>query len=252
MEAMPSSPRRVPLKHERIAKALLEQIRRGDFPADEPLPSETALGRRFAASRNTVRQALALLTDQGLIVTRPGVGSFVAFRPVDEQPHLGWAGAIQQRGAVNHVRLVSITAVDADALPAAIGAVARPPAACLLRVVRVRSVVGDRVISLECSLLPAVPPLADLPERGLVDDSIVATLRSAGLTPASGEQWVEVGALDAEDAALWRACTGADAGLPAGGTVLVSRCVTRTADGALAEYVESQMDPTYFRLHLRF
>ena len=38
---------------------------------------EPDLVRQYDASRNTVRLALALLTNQGLVVTRQGLGTFV-------------------------------------------------------------------------------------------------------------------------------------------------------------------------------
>ncbi|KAB1661217.1 GntR family transcriptional regulator [Pseudoclavibacter sp. CFCC 13796] len=237
-------PRTVPLKHERIADALAADIQAGTFAADEPLPSEAALGRRFAASRNTVRQALAALTEQGLIMTRPGVGSFVTFHPVDAEPALGWASAIQQKGAVGHVRTLSIREVAAAELPTGLLGSIVAPAERLLRIERVRQVVGARTISLERSLVPAVAELDGLPEQGLVDDSIIATLREAGLVAASGEQWVDVGTLGERDAQLFERT--------AGSSVLVSRCVTRAVDGTLVEYAESLMDPDYFRLHLTF
>lgn len=239
---MPSSS--VPLKYERIARALAADIANGVFPIDEPLPSEAALVQRFSASRNTVRQALAALADQGLIVTRPGVGSFVAFQAVEVEDELGWAQAIQQHGVVNRVRLLGITQAPIESLPAEIRATTRTESSHLWLIERVRQVVGDRVISLERSLVPAVPTLGDLPLRGLRDDSILRTLDDAGLAAAEGEQWVEVGQLAAADAEVF--------GRPAGDTVLVSRCVTHTSEGTLAEYAVSVMDPGFFRLHLTF
>ena len=45
------------------------------------LPSESELSRRFGASRPIVREALARLRDDGLIVSRQGSGSYVQRRP---------------------------------------------------------------------------------------------------------------------------------------------------------------------------
>ena len=46
-------------------------------PGDQ-LPSESELCRHFEISRSTVRQALKELEEQGLILRRQGLGSFVA------------------------------------------------------------------------------------------------------------------------------------------------------------------------------
>ena len=64
-------------KYQEIADRLRDQIDNGAYQAGERLPSEPDLVRQFDASRNTVRLALALLTNQGLVVTRQGLGTFV-------------------------------------------------------------------------------------------------------------------------------------------------------------------------------
>ena len=66
-----------PAKYQQIADRLRDQIDSGALQPGERLPSEPDLVRQFDASRNTVRLALALLTNQGLVVTRQGLGTFV-------------------------------------------------------------------------------------------------------------------------------------------------------------------------------
>jgi GntR family transcriptional regulator len=68
-------------KYQQIADRLREQITRGALAPDDRLPSEPDLVRQYDASRNTVRLALALLTNQGLVVTRQGLGTFVQAPP---------------------------------------------------------------------------------------------------------------------------------------------------------------------------
>lgn len=54
------------------------------------LPSEAELSREFGASRVTVRRALELVRDEGLIAARQGFGWFVATVPVRQRlEHLG-------------------------------------------------------------------------------------------------------------------------------------------------------------------
>jgi GntR family transcriptional regulator len=65
-------------KYQQIADRLRDQITRGTLAPEDRLPSEPDLVRQYDASRNTVRLALALLTNQGLVVTRQGLGTFVA------------------------------------------------------------------------------------------------------------------------------------------------------------------------------
>jgi GntR family transcriptional regulator len=56
---------------------LLLQITRGEYPVDSRLPSEPDLAMKLGVSRSTLRQALALLQDDGLIRNIKGKGSFV-------------------------------------------------------------------------------------------------------------------------------------------------------------------------------
>ena len=60
-----------------IAAELQKEIRLGSTPVGELLPTETELMARFGASRQTVREALRIITEQGLIVRRAGLGSVV-------------------------------------------------------------------------------------------------------------------------------------------------------------------------------
>ncbi|MEV4219098.1 GntR family transcriptional regulator [Nonomuraea sp. NPDC049725] len=72
-----------PYLYQSIAARLREQIAQGHLAPGAGLPSEAELRRRFAASRNTVRQALALLEQEGLVVARHGRGRFVRVRNAD-------------------------------------------------------------------------------------------------------------------------------------------------------------------------
>src|SRR6202035_3424130 len=60
-----------------IATELQKQIRLGATPVGQLLPTETELMARCSASRQTVRKALRIITEQGLIVRRAGLGSVV-------------------------------------------------------------------------------------------------------------------------------------------------------------------------------
>ncbi|MEM7093653.1 MAG: GntR family transcriptional regulator [Actinomycetota bacterium] len=67
-----------------IAESLRKSIESGHYATGELLPSESALGTTFDASRVTVRKALELLRDEGLLVSRQGLGWSVATEPVTQ------------------------------------------------------------------------------------------------------------------------------------------------------------------------
>jgi GntR family transcriptional regulator len=63
--------------YEQLADAIGEQIERGELVPGQILPSEPYLMGEHGLSRGTVRAAIRLLRERGLIVTLPGKGSFV-------------------------------------------------------------------------------------------------------------------------------------------------------------------------------
>jgi len=79
------------IRYQEIAEAL--RARAVAAPAGTLLPSEAELSAEFAASRVTVRRALELVRDDGLIAARQGFGWFVTGRPV--QQALGQLGTIE-------------------------------------------------------------------------------------------------------------------------------------------------------------
>jgi len=75
---MPADQRkRKPSRYRDIAAKLQKEIRLGHTEVGKLLPTETELMAQHAASRQTVREALRILMDQGLIVRRAGLGSVV-------------------------------------------------------------------------------------------------------------------------------------------------------------------------------
>lgn len=61
-----------------LANILRKQISEGVFRPGDQLPSESQLCRRYAISPMTVRRAINLLADQGVVNTAQGRGTFVA------------------------------------------------------------------------------------------------------------------------------------------------------------------------------
>ena len=53
----------------------------GSLPPGEKLPSESSLTQQFKVSQGTIRQALAILRGEGLVVAEHGRGVFVRSRP---------------------------------------------------------------------------------------------------------------------------------------------------------------------------
>ncbi len=66
--------------YRQIYTELCERINSGNLAAGSLLPPERRLCEEFGVERTTLRRALALLADDGLIIKKPGYGSFIADR----------------------------------------------------------------------------------------------------------------------------------------------------------------------------
>jgi GntR family transcriptional regulator len=60
-----------------VAAHLRAQIASGALPPGAPLPSILRLSQEHEVATNTIRKALAILKDEGLIETVVGYGTFV-------------------------------------------------------------------------------------------------------------------------------------------------------------------------------
>lgn len=67
--------------YRQLAGILRARIKSGDLPHLALLPSETTLVQEHGVSRDTVRKAIAVLRDEGLVFTVPQRGSYVGPKP---------------------------------------------------------------------------------------------------------------------------------------------------------------------------
>ena len=71
-------------KYQFIADSLRQEIESGVYSSKQLLPTEQLLCQRFQISRQTVRRALSVLEDEGLITRRQGSGSHLRERSEPE------------------------------------------------------------------------------------------------------------------------------------------------------------------------
>ncbi|MFJ9865814.1 GntR family transcriptional regulator [Streptomyces sp. NPDC101165] len=231
----------VPLKHQRISRILAREIRGGRRPAGEQLPGEHALAQRFGVSRTTVRAARAEVSEEGLIATRTGKGSYVLFdgRPPDDR--LGRVCARARQGVESRLRTLAVRATHDSGLATEL----RLEKNTFVCVERTRELVADAtVVSYERSYLPPVSVIRELPAQGLGQDALTEVLLRAGLRPDHGEQRVRGRRIDAHEAELLRRTPG--------DWFLDTRRTSWAADGSFVEHVAGLLDPDHFELTLAF
>ena len=202
------------VRYRAIADELRRRVESGDLGAGALLPSESELSAAYGVSRVTVRKALDLLRDEGLIDARQGFGWFVAADPLRQS--LGRLGTIEAQlgelGVGSERRVVGFRFVDA------------PP--------RVRQVLGvDSVLEVRRVNYADGQPFARVtvwcPEdvgaklsRADVEASPFYEL--VGVPIGSATQTIGAAAASAEDAALLA--------VPIGSPVLRCERITRSYD----------------------
>lgn len=82
------TPDREGTAYRQLAAVLRDRIQSGTLSPGQRVPSEKDLHDEFGLARETVRRALAIIRDEGLIVIRHGHGTFVAEAPpaIDLRP----------------------------------------------------------------------------------------------------------------------------------------------------------------------
>ena len=205
-------------KYLRIHAELRDRITSGQWPPGTSLPAQRDLAAEFGVSIMTLRQALQLLADDGLIAARHGSGTYVAARYEYDLGHLrSFAADLAAQGAEIRTRLLAAEIITpADEVSARLGDPGQ-----VLRLRRLR-LAGGRPLIFQTSYLPL--PLADgldpadLAQRGLytvlAEHGRAVTRAAETITPCV------LGTLEADY--LKR---------PAGSPALLSHRVSFTADG---------------------
>jgi GntR family transcriptional regulator len=225
-------------KKQRIVDVLARRIESGQLGNGSLLPGEHQLADEFAVSRGTLREALAELKRRNYIATQSGVGSIVTYDGLPLDQRVGWARALADSGVAIRTELLRLQRVQRPDLQDSFGL------SDYVEVERRRLTDAGIAVSLELAVLPARDGLEKLPDTGLLDDSLTASLVACGFVGAQGEQWLGSRPLDEREAALLAR--------PPGTVFLAATRVTYDARHRFMERVDSLLDPAHFRWHLTF
>ncbi|WP_418002068.1 GntR family transcriptional regulator [Mycobacterium sp. PDNC021] len=223
-----------------VADVLRHQVRDGVY--SDGLPGEAELVAEFSVSRNTVREALAILKAEGLIDRGPRVGTHVAQRKYDHGLHalVGLKETFKDFGEVrNEVRA-------ATQLPAP-AAVARRlqlgPGEPVVFIERLRYL-GDLPLSLDLTYLAPDIGAAVL-EHSLETNDVFALIEQV-TAQRLGTADIALEAVSADPH------TAATLDIPAGGAILMLERLTTLDDGRPVdlEYIRLRGDRITMRGNL--
>ncbi|WP_236682812.1 GntR family transcriptional regulator [Thermus filiformis] len=202
-----------------LAERLRAGIRQGLYgPA---LPPERGLAEAFGVSRDSVRRALALLEEEGLIRKRRGSGTYVARRATFRARLLGFSEEMRALGLEPATRPLKAQLLPAS--PEEALALGLSPGEGVWRLERLRLADGEPM-ALERAVLPSwaleAPPEA----------SLYQALEARGLRPVRALQRLRAVAAREEARVL---------GVEPGAPLLYLERVSYLADGRPVEFVRS-------------
>lgn len=192
--------------YRRLAALLQDEIRLGDRNANDALPSERELAAHYGMSRDTVRKAVKLLEEQGVLYSEHGRGTFVAPSSIREMSRFldSFSSDTRKRGGDAGQIILLVEQIPASLAVA--GVLKIEPRRIVTRVKRVRTIGGDRMGIHDSHLvLPGTITKDDLSLSG----SLYALLdQRFDLHPAEGLESVGSIAANADDAALLQVAEG--------------------------------------------
>lgn len=208
-----------------LAHRLRQQIDDGDINAGEALPSERDLCDIMGASRVTVRKAIELLIEEGMLSRRQGSGTYVTPRIQAPGSYLSsFSEDAEARGeATNTIWMMKVVALATDE---EMKILELPAASKVARLSRVR-MAGGEPLAIENAVIPAemLPDISDL------GNSLYQALDRRGNRPVTGQQKIRAALAGPTEANLLS--------IPEKTEILRIERLTRRADGRPVELTRS-------------
>ncbi|MBQ8092880.1 MAG: GntR family transcriptional regulator [Clostridia bacterium] len=223
-----------------IYRSLRQRIVSGEFKDTGLLPSENTLIRQFACSRNTVRRAIANLTDDGYVQVQHGKRVQILSAP--RFPALFSVGGIEsfreaaERNGISRYS-TRILSFEEDILtPEEATVTGMPEGSAVYRIKRLRSIDGEpRILDYNIFLKSEAAGLNRADAEKSIYDYLENTL---GMQITSGRRTITAETASAEDCQYL--------GLQDKGFVFIVTSQTFNGKGILFEYTQSRHSPEHF------
>lgn len=223
--------------YRQLADTLRAGIESGKIGANESLPAERDLAVAHAVSRETVRKAIRLLEEQGVLYSDHGRGTFAAPESVRKMSRFldGFTADTLRRGGVPGQKVLFMDKVAANMAIASLLHV--EPDMPVMRIKRVR-MMNDQPVGLQDSYL-RLPPGSNLQQKELerVGSLYRILIESFGIEPTESLESIGAIAAAAEDAE--------QLGVAVGTPLLLCERVMLSDRREPIEYCEMKYLPSY-------
>lgn len=190
----------MPPKYRNIADTLRAEIESGELPPGETLPHTDALRDRFSAAKSTVRAAVDVLAQEGLVVARRRYGTVVRDRrkvriplsryrrSLDSAGDLGpFEAACKEQGLAGRMKTFDVGRVRDPGVASLLGL----PAGDELVIRRRNALVENQVVQFQEAWYPLdVAAAADLERTGKIDGGVYRALLEAGIPAVEADERV--------------------------------------------------------------
>lgn len=227
-----------------LAAILRGKIENGEWRPHDRLPSESELERTYGVSRTVVRQALGLLSTEGLLHSRKGKGTFVAERKLTAALLQTLTSFYDEMSARGHPPVSRILTLEREAATRDIASVlGLANNAWIIKLRRLRFVNGEPLV-LSTSYIP-YDLCPGLLEEDLSQSSLYGLIeRKYGLEIVSGVRHIEAVPAPKDEARMLQ--------IKAGAPLLVVRSTTYLRSGRAIEFsiAKHRADRSRFEAHL--
>ena len=213
--------------HEQLEEKILRHIRSGILKPGEKAYSEFAFAESQKVSRGTVRMVYDRLAACGILVRRPGKGTFVAFPATTENVSLlvGFTEKMRAIGEKPRTKVIAMEKVPASAQAAAALHVSEGDDVIQIRRLRM---IKDRPFVIHTAVLPC-PLCRDVLDMDLENGSLTSILENIfGFRLQKAQETISACQATAEDAGLLE--------IPAGLPVLVVEGLTFDEKGRAVRF----------------
>lgn len=171
---------------EQLYRELLTQIQNGFYKPGDQIPTELQLSETYHISRVTVRQTLARLVEEQILVKKAGKGTFVKIRPFVENFFTGgsFTDTCLRMNATPSTRIINIETISSSSeMEEGLGS-------SVIHITRLRCVNRNPCI-IEEDYFPA--SYTFLLEKDLSDVSLFSLVyEKTGLMPANSEDFFQI------------------------------------------------------------
>ena len=222
--------------YRQLANMLEEKITLGELKPGDQIMTEAELSEFYQVSRITVRKGIELLVDQGVLVKRPGIGTFISERKIQRNMSgiLGFTANCEQMGKKSSSILLAAELVPASVVD--IEHLKLRQNSSIIRILRLRL----------CDGVPGISEENRFPQEYaflLAEDlcgSLYSLLAGRGIKIMSGKMDIDICSLTEKEAGLLES----EQGKP----MLLTKALVYDADGIPVHYGKNIINMDRYKL----